>query len=93
MSDNYDYDQTGKFKMPENFYKRVMEMEKEVDKQRDKCDESLIRGLMQLYSDAIEYFGFIDQPQRCSELQMRMQSILVRPYVLDCLTRFETAKR
>lgn len=60
MNDSYDYDQTGKFKMPENFYKRVMEMEKEVDKKREKCEESLIRGLMQLYSDAIEYFGFID---------------------------------
>jgi hypothetical protein len=48
--------------MPDNFYKRVMEMEKEVDKLKENCNEPLIRGLMQLYSDAIEYFGFIDQP-------------------------------
>jgi len=32
--------------MPDNFYKRVMEMEKEVDKQRENCDEKIIRGLM-----------------------------------------------
>ena len=44
---------------------------------------------MTLYSDAIEYFGYIDQVERCGELQMRMQSILVRPYVLECLNRFE----
>jgi hypothetical protein len=62
VNDNFDYDQTGKFKMPDNFYKRVMEMEKEVDKLKENCNEPLIRGLMQLYSDAIEYFGFIDQP-------------------------------
>ena len=76
---------SGKFKMPQNFYKRVMEMEKEVDTKRENCSEILIRQLIGLYSEAIEYFAFVEQEQRCMELQMRMQSILVRPYVLDCL--------
>ena len=48
--------------MPENFYQRVMEMEREVDKLKGDPPEPLIRGLMRLYSDAIEYFGFVDQP-------------------------------
>ena len=82
-------DQTGKFKMPVDFYKRVLELEKEVEKLKEKCTEPLLKGLTQLYSEAIEYFGYIDQVDRCYELQMRMQSILVKPYVLECLNRFE----
>ena len=57
-----DADQTGKFEMPDNFYQRVMEMEREVDKLKGDSPEHLLKGLMRLYSDAIEYFGFIDQP-------------------------------
>lgn len=75
--------------MPVDFYKRVLELEKEVDKLKEKCTEPLLKGLTQLYSEAIEYFGYIDQVDRCYELQMRMQSILVKPYVLACLNRFE----
>jgi len=75
--------------MPVDFYKRVLELEKEVDKLKTKCPEPLLKGLTQLYSEAIEYFGYIDQVDRCYELQMRMQSILVKPYVLECLNRFE----
>jgi len=44
---------------------------------------------MDLYSAAIEYYGFVDNPEQCFNLQKRMQSILVRPYILDSLTRFE----
>ena len=46
--------------MPDNFYKRVMEMEKAVDKLKENCSEPLLKELMQLYSEAIEYFGFVD---------------------------------
>jgi len=52
-------------------------------------EEKLLRELMDLYSSAIEYFGYIDQSQKCFDLQKRMQSILVRDYILDSLTRFE----
>jgi len=78
--------------MPKNFYQRVLEMEKQVEKYKENCSEPLLKGLMHLYSEAIEYFGFMDQPDKCMQLQMRMQSILVRPYVLDCLTRFENKR-
>ncbi len=37
------------------------------------------------YSDAIEYYGAIDDNEMCIDLNMRMQSVLVRPYILDCL--------
>ena len=75
--------------MPVDFYKRLLELEKEVEKKREECSEVLLKGLTQLYSEAIEYFGYIDQVDKCMELQMRMQSILVKPYVLECLNRFE----
>ena len=42
-----------------------------------------------MYSDAIEYYGYMDQHEKCLDLQMRMQGILVKPYILDCLSRFE----
>lgn len=67
----------------------MLELEKEVDKLKERCSEPLLKGLTQLYSEAIEYFGYIDEIERCAELQMRMQSILVKPYVLECLNRFE----
>ena len=82
-------DLSGKFKMPYNFYGRVLELEKEIEKQKENTPEVILKGLMALYSEAIEYFGFIDQVDRCGELQMRMQSILVKPYVLKCLERYE----
>jgi hypothetical protein len=40
---------------------------------------------MALYSDAIEYYGANDDHEMCIDLNMRMQSVLVRPYILDCL--------
>jgi len=58
--------------MPVDFYKRVLELEKEVDKLKEKSTEPLLKGLTTLYSEAIEYFGYIDQVDRCYELQMRM---------------------
>ena len=61
-------DQTGKFKMPVDFYKRVLELEKEVEKLKENCSETLLKGLTTLYSEAIEYFGYIDQVDKCCEL-------------------------
>ena len=45
----------------------------------------LLQTLMTLYSDAIDYYGAIDDHEMCIDLNMRMQSMLVRPYILDCL--------
>ena len=46
--------------MPVDFYKRVLELEKEVAKLKENCSEPLLKGLTQIYSEAIEYFGYID---------------------------------
>ena len=46
--------------MPVDFYKRVLELEKEVEKLKENCSETLLKGLTTLYSEAIEYFGYID---------------------------------
>ena len=79
--------------MPENFYQRVLELERQVEIQKEKCPEKILKQLTNLYSDAIEYFGFLDDHKQCLELQMRMQGILVRPYVLDCLAKFEREQK
>ena len=44
------YDQSGKFKMPVDFYKRILELEKEIDKLKEKSPEPLLTGLTKLYS-------------------------------------------
>lgn len=79
--------------LPDNFYERVLDYERQIESLKDRCPESLIQGLTNLYGQAIEYHAFKDNQQKCLELQMRMQSILVRPYVLDCLSKFENEKR
>jgi hypothetical protein len=46
--------------MPENFYERVLEMEHLIELQKEDVEEPLLRELMDLYSSAIEYFGYMD---------------------------------
>lgn len=48
---------------------------------------------MTLFSDAIEYYGANDDNEMCIDLNMRMQSILVRPYILDCLCEYNNLTR
>merc|ERR1712188_90249 len=79
--------------MPPNFYERVLELEHQIEKQKEKVEEKLLREIMDLYSQAIEYFGYVDQPQRCTDLQKRMQSILVRDYILDSLSRYDQERK
>ena len=53
-------DMTGKFTMPNNFYQRVLELEREIERLKEETPEPILKGLMSLYSEAIEYFGYID---------------------------------
>lgn len=48
---------------------------------------------MKLYSDAIEYYGAQDDHEMCIDLNMRMQSVLVRPYILDVLCEHEDVSK
>ena len=52
---------------------------------KENTPHDLLQTLMTLYSDAIEYYGANDDHEMCIDLNMRMQSVLVRPYILDCL--------
>lgn len=52
---------------------------------KENTPHDLLQTLMALYSDAIEYYGANDDHEMCIDLNMRMQSVLVRPYILDCL--------
>ena len=49
-----------KYKLPDDFYKRVLELERQVDILREKCPETIFKELSDLFRDAIEYFGFLD---------------------------------
>ena len=49
--------------MPPNFHERVLEMEHVIEKQKFEVEEKIIRELMDLYSAAIEYYGFVDNPE------------------------------
>jgi hypothetical protein len=53
----------GKFTMPLNFHERVLEMEHVIEKQKENVEEKVLRELMDLYSAAIEYYGFVDNPE------------------------------
>jgi hypothetical protein len=48
---------------------------------------------MTLYSDAIEYYGANDDNEMCIDLNMRMQSVLVRPYILDSLCDYNNVSK
>ena len=43
------------YKLPENFYERVLDFERQIESQKENCSESLIKGMTNLYSDAIEF--------------------------------------
>lgn len=44
-----------KQKMPENFYRRVMEMEREIDIKKENAEEQTVIDLMDLYREAIMF--------------------------------------
>ena len=50
----------GKYRMPENFYERVLDYERQIDTLKQNCPEHLLKSLTNLYSDAIEYHGYLD---------------------------------
>jgi hypothetical protein len=49
-----------KYTLPKDFYKKVLELERQVDSLKLQCPENTFKELSDLYRDAIEYFGFID---------------------------------
>lgn len=73
------------FQLPEKFFDKVLEIERQIDEMQQNTPHDLLQTLMALYSDAIEYYGANDDHEMCIDLNMRMQSVLVRPYILDCL--------
>ena len=73
------------FSLPEKFFDKVLEIERQIDELKDNTPHDLLQTLIKLYSDAIEFYGANDDNEMCIDLNMRMQSILVRPYILDCL--------
>jgi thiaminase len=49
--------------LPQDFYKRVLDLERQVDTLKEKCPEELFKELSDLFRDAIEYFGFLDDQE------------------------------
>jgi len=82
------------YKLPSQFHERVLDMELQIDKLKEKTPHYLLKELLSLYSvtfpsspaqQAIEYYGSIDS-EKSIDLNLRMQSILVRPYILKSLS-------
>ena len=44
--------------MPENFHEKVLELELQVEKQRPQVEEAILSELIDLYTGAIEYYGY-----------------------------------
>ena len=63
----------------------MLEIEQQIDELRENTPHDLLETLLKLYSDAIEYYGAQDEDEMCIDLNMRMQSVLVRSYILDSL--------
>lgn len=42
---------------------------------------------------AIEYYGYIDEVDTCMDLNLRMQSILVKQHVLEALYTHEEKRK
>ena len=68
MKTNKALDPKTKYKMPDNFYERVLDLERQIDTLKSKCPELLLKNLTNLYSDAIEYHGYMDNHKKCLEL-------------------------
>lgn len=79
--------------LPEKFFDKVLEIERQIDELKENTPHDLLQTLMTLFSDAIEYYGANDDNEMCIDLNMRMQSILVRPYILDCLCEHNNLSR
>jgi hypothetical protein len=51
--------------MPPDFYKQVLDLEREIETAKEHCSEDTLKKLTDLYSSAIEYFGFKDEHNKC----------------------------
>ena len=72
--------------MPENFYERALELERQIHTLKQDCTEGILKNFTSIYTEAIGYYGFMENYTKCTELLSRMQGVLVKPYVLDCLS-------
>lgn len=68
--------------LPSNFAMTIIEKEIELEKD---CSQSLISELVELYSQAIEFYNFNNDP-KCYDYQDRMHKMLLRPSVMSTLS-------
>ena len=66
-----------------------MELEMEVEKDRENAKKDTITTLVALYNDAIAYFAHIDDDEQCEKLTLHMQQFTIKPHVLKVLDKFE----
>ena len=60
------------FSLPEKFFDKVLEIERQIDELRENTPHDLLQTLMSLYSDAIEFYSANDDHEMCLDLNMRM---------------------
>ena len=68
--------------LPPNFAMKIIEQEIELEKTWSK---ELITDLVELYSQAIEYYNYNSDP-KCYDYQDRMHKMLLKPQVMSSLT-------
>ena len=68
--------------LPSNFAMTIIEKEIELEKD---CSQSLISELVELYSQAIEFYNFNNDP-KCYDYQDRMHKMLLRPSIMSTLS-------
>ena len=88
-----------KYKLPDRFHERVLELEIQIEWQKEHVHHDILKQFTSLYSviplslltlqEAIEYYGYMDEIETCMDLNMRMQSILVKQHVLEALNTHE----
>ncbi len=67
-----------KYALPERFHERVLQLEITIERQKEHTTHEALKQLTELYSQAIEYYGYMDDVETCMDLNLRMQSILVK---------------
>lgn len=54
--------------MPENFYERVLNYERQIDTLKENCPQRIVTTVTNLYQEAINYYCFENDVEKCSEL-------------------------
>ena len=76
-------------KLPPNFFESIVMTEMELS---EEFNHDKLRSLFQLYSQAIQYYSYVDQT-KLKPYQNRMEHYLTKKETLNNLTKFNVEKK